>query len=405
MAGKIFINYRRGDDAGFTQALYQRLEGDFSAHDLFMDVEGKMAPGDDFVEVLSAQVDAADIFLVVIGPRWADLLTARKEDPDDFVVIEIKAALELGKRVIPVLVGGAAMPRTETLPPSIRALARRNAIGLRPDRFKADCQGLITALKASLSAAEQERAARTVPERNAAEAARLQAEARAATRAATIEQQSRAQAAAGVPPAEMRKGEELANWRFVQERGDIQDVRDHLARFPGGITEEQALEELDDRAWLSLHPHPTVEGLRAYLGEFPNGALADEARARIAELGLEALEADMVRQLEPLERQDWERVASSMDIAEVELFLKNWPNGAHAAMAHVRIEMLKAARPKMRLAVLKSAWFHGVVLLLSLGLTWFALRAAAGPWGDATWAMAVIAVYVGAVWAMARRPK
>jgi hypothetical protein len=26
MAGKIFINYRQGDDPGFTQALYQRLE-------------------------------------------------------------------------------------------------------------------------------------------------------------------------------------------------------------------------------------------------------------------------------------------------------------------------------------------------------------------------------------------
>ncbi len=31
MAGKIFINYRRGDDPGFTQALYMRLEDEFSA--------------------------------------------------------------------------------------------------------------------------------------------------------------------------------------------------------------------------------------------------------------------------------------------------------------------------------------------------------------------------------------
>ena len=30
MSGKIFINYRRGDDAGFTQALYQRLETEFT---------------------------------------------------------------------------------------------------------------------------------------------------------------------------------------------------------------------------------------------------------------------------------------------------------------------------------------------------------------------------------------
>ncbi len=107
MAGKIFINYRRGDDAGFTQALYLRLEDEFTADDLFMDVEGHIKPGDDFVEVLNHQVAASDVLLVVIGPRWADLLAARAGDPDDFVAIEIKAGLDNAKRVIPVLVGGA----------------------------------------------------------------------------------------------------------------------------------------------------------------------------------------------------------------------------------------------------------------------------------------------------------
>jgi hypothetical protein len=53
MTGKVFINYRRGDDAGFTQALYLRLESKFTADDLFMDVEGYIKPGNDFVEVLN----------------------------------------------------------------------------------------------------------------------------------------------------------------------------------------------------------------------------------------------------------------------------------------------------------------------------------------------------------------
>src|SRR5215470_13185793 len=105
MPGKIFINYRRDDDPGFTQALYQRLEDEFAAGDLFMDVEGHIKPGDDFVDVLNAQVAAADVLLTIIGPRWTELLAARAGDPDDFETIEIKAALEQGKRVIPVLVG------------------------------------------------------------------------------------------------------------------------------------------------------------------------------------------------------------------------------------------------------------------------------------------------------------
>jgi molybdopterin biosynthesis enzyme MoaB len=94
-------------------------------------VEGHIKPGDDFVAVLNAQVEATDVVLAVIGPRWSELLAARANDPDDFVAIEIRAAIENNKRVIPVLVGGAGMPRADALPEAIRPLARRNAVGLR----------------------------------------------------------------------------------------------------------------------------------------------------------------------------------------------------------------------------------------------------------------------------------
>jgi hypothetical protein len=267
MAGKIFINYRRGDDPGFTQALYLRLEDEFTADDLFMDVEGHIKPGDDFVAVLNTQVVATDVLLVVIGPRWSELLTARANDHDDFVAIEIKAALENNKRVIPVLVGGADMPRADSLPESIRPLARRNAVGLRPERFKADCQGLIAALKEQLGAAMVERAARTEAERAAAEAVRLDAEEKAEARAQAVEERSRAQAAAGLSAEEIRTAQESANWEFVKDRNDVRDLRDHLARFPRGTTERYALAKLDQpRAdaltliWISPPAHVRRRG-------------------------------------------------------------------------------------------------------------------------------------------------
>jgi hypothetical protein len=100
MAGRIFVSYRRGDDAGFTHALYARLEAEFTSADLFMDVEGHIKPGDDFREVINTQVGAADVLLAVIGPRWADLLGGRDGDPDDFVVIEIRAARWKRARVL-----------------------------------------------------------------------------------------------------------------------------------------------------------------------------------------------------------------------------------------------------------------------------------------------------------------
>jgi hypothetical protein len=48
MPGKIFINYRRGDDPGTTGRLFDRLQDDFDPEQLFLDVDN-IAPGFDFV--------------------------------------------------------------------------------------------------------------------------------------------------------------------------------------------------------------------------------------------------------------------------------------------------------------------------------------------------------------------
>jgi hypothetical protein len=355
MAGKIFINYRRGDDPGFTQALYQRLEEEFTAGDLFMDVEGHIKPGDDFVAVLNSQVLATDVLLAVVGPRWSELLAARANDPDDFVAIEITAALENNKRVIPVLVGGAGMPRADALPEAIKPLARRNAVGLRPDRFKADCQGLITALKEQLAAAVAERAARTETERAAAEAARLEAEGHATARARAAEERSRAQAAAGLSTEEIRKAEELANWEFVKDRNDVQDLRDHLARFPSGTTERYALSKLDQLVWRALGSAPDITQLRAYLDEFPKGANAAEAQTLVSALEKESAEQRAAEQRHLQETAQWGAVAASTDKGAIEEFLRAWPDGQHAASARKRIAELRGSVGGLRRGILLGA--------------------------------------------------
>jgi len=101
--GKIFINYRRGDDAGFTGRLFDRLETHFSADRLFIDVDS-IAPGLDFVKVLDEQVAQCDVLLAVIGGGWlraTDASGARRLDnPRDFVRIEIESALARGIRVV-----------------------------------------------------------------------------------------------------------------------------------------------------------------------------------------------------------------------------------------------------------------------------------------------------------------
>jgi hypothetical protein len=160
MAGKIFINYRRGDDPGHTGRLFDWLQDVFDRQQLFIDVDN-IAPGIDFVRELDERVGECDVMLAVIGKGWIDARDAtgmrRLDDPNDFVRIEIASALSQGKRVIPVLVGEAQMPRAEELPDALKPLARRNAMRLTHERFSADIQGLARALQKTLNMVESSR--------------------------------------------------------------------------------------------------------------------------------------------------------------------------------------------------------------------------------------------------------
>jgi hypothetical protein len=176
MMGKIFINYRRGDDPGNTGRLFDRLQEVFAPEQLFLDVDN-IAPGLDFVRVLNERIAECDIVLAVIGKNWSDARDAtgnrRLDDPDDFVRIEIASALTQGKRVIPVLVGEAQMPRPDELPEALRPLARRNAVRLTHERYRADMQGLVKALQQSLKEIDAPRRAEAKAAMASADAALL----------------------------------------------------------------------------------------------------------------------------------------------------------------------------------------------------------------------------------------
>lgn len=93
--------------------------------------------------------------IVVIGPAW---LTARDqtgrphiENKNDFVRLEIELAFRREKRVVPVLVNDAKMPRAEALPASLRPLTRQNAIVLRREYLEADTEDIIRTLRGEMS--------------------------------------------------------------------------------------------------------------------------------------------------------------------------------------------------------------------------------------------------------------
>jgi formylglycine-generating enzyme required for sulfatase activity len=126
----LFLSYRRDDlhghAVGIVPRIHERLEAHFGAGRVFMDVD-TIPPGADFVDYLGSWVGKADVLLAVIGPQWADLLRARNDREDDFVRIEIEAALERKIPVIPLLLAGATMPGADVLTGPLAALRRRNA--------------------------------------------------------------------------------------------------------------------------------------------------------------------------------------------------------------------------------------------------------------------------------------
>lgn len=116
---------------------------------VFMDID-TIAPGQDFVQVIEAALVDCEIVLVLIGPNWLNARDKRKrrrlDNPDDFVRMEIEGALSRGLRVLPVLVGGAEIPSSRELPPSLALLARRHAFDVSDRRWRYDVQALLAAL-------------------------------------------------------------------------------------------------------------------------------------------------------------------------------------------------------------------------------------------------------------------
>jgi outer membrane protein OmpA-like peptidoglycan-associated protein len=132
----VFISYRRADSADVTGRIWDHLGRHLGKGRLFRDV-ASIAGGEDFRSAIHQAISSCQVVLVVIGPHWLAVTdrggNRRLDDPEDPVRVEIETSLNAGKRIIPLLVGGAAMPTPNALPDSLRPLAGRNAIQVRPD--------------------------------------------------------------------------------------------------------------------------------------------------------------------------------------------------------------------------------------------------------------------------------
>lgn len=150
----LFISYRRSDNPDATGRIYDRLVAEFGREKIFKDIDS-IPLGRNFRTHLNETIGTCDAVLAIVGPRWVDAKSdhgqRRLDDPDDFVRIELEAALARNIPVVPVLVGLAPMPAAKQLPSSLAELTERQSIQVRPDPdFHADATRLVAALRSIL---------------------------------------------------------------------------------------------------------------------------------------------------------------------------------------------------------------------------------------------------------------
>ncbi len=155
----VFISYRRDDTAGWAGRLHEELEQRLGRGRVFRDVD-TLTAGDDFDAAIRARLAQCRACVVLIGPRWLAPATAggerRLDRADDYVALEIGAALARPDvLVVPVLVGGAAMPAAAELPEALRTLARRHAMSVRDETWEADMDRLALVLDGDARRADE----------------------------------------------------------------------------------------------------------------------------------------------------------------------------------------------------------------------------------------------------------
>jgi pterin-4a-carbinolamine dehydratase len=152
MANSIFISYRRSDSQHAAFAIADRLRWAFGAEEVFFD-RGSVPAGDEWPETLKRGVEAAKVFLAIIGERWllsADEWGRRRIDvPTDWVRLELAAALAAraagNTSIIPVLLGNARRLHRDAFDETLQPLADLEPQLLREDQWEEGLEGLIVA--------------------------------------------------------------------------------------------------------------------------------------------------------------------------------------------------------------------------------------------------------------------
>ena len=134
---RVYISYRRNDTLYTANAISDRLSAHFGADSVLLDFKN-IEFGTDFTTMIENSLRDSNVCLVLIGDKWLNSTetsgTRRIDTSSDYVRFEIESAFAQDKKVIPILVGDAQMPRPVDLPDSLRKLTMLNALILHTEK-------------------------------------------------------------------------------------------------------------------------------------------------------------------------------------------------------------------------------------------------------------------------------
>ena len=371
---RVFINYRRSDSGGYAGRISDALNAHANASslqwDVFMDID-TIDPGVDFAEVIDEALKTCDIVITVIGRSWLQATDAkgrrRLEHRDDFVRLELEAALSRSIRVIPALVQGAEMPSSEDLPDDLARLARRNAIELSDARWRFDMDRLIAVLdrveqqKAEQAAAEQ-------AERERAEQERIEQERALATEQAAKEAAEHAERTrreeeerlAAVREAEERLAREQAQRGAAEREAAEREAAEREAAERAAAAREAAAREAAEREAAEREAAEREAAER----EAAVRAAAETARRRAEEEQRAEAERKLVREQEERERAEYEAAAAAAVAWEREQ-AEAEPEPAPVAVEAQAMTEPDAPRPAARPGIGRVIAAFGLLLFLT----------------------------------------
>ena len=120
---KIFISYRRVDEPDFVGRMRDNFVFRYGEENVFMDVDST-PDFTHFQEHIINEVDKSDVLVIIIGPKWLELLKERsRTDEPDYLVKEIERALEKDIMIAPICIKNALVPKKEDLPSGIQKMS------------------------------------------------------------------------------------------------------------------------------------------------------------------------------------------------------------------------------------------------------------------------------------------